>query len=198
MSSRIQFSNAFELFVLEFLARQRKNSEAYPMRYVERFLQNRSKNYKQKAETFGICVLSSMVATTYSRVHHTTIGLDVFHFRVRNGIGWDNTSIIATTKLNLWTKFTLKQNSVSCKKLNFLSLSKDKWFISIARLSTLLYLHLQPINPVISGESMSSNLGVSFALICFQRLSIPNLATQQCSWQNNWYTRGWFIPVLSY
>jgi len=37
---------------------------------------------------------------------------------------------------------------------------------------------------------MSSHLGVSFALICFQRLSIPNLATQQCTWRYNWYTRG--------
>ena len=44
---------------------------------------------------------------------------------------------------------------------------------------------------------MSSHLGVSFALICFQRLSIPNLATQQCPWQDNRYTRGRFIPVLS-
>ena len=72
-----------------------------------------------------------------------------------------------------------------------------KWFISTTRLNALRHLHLWPINPVIFRESMSSHLGVSFALICFQRLSIPNLATQRCSWQNNWYTRGWFIPVLS-
>jgi len=42
------------------------------------------------------------------------------------------------------------------------------------------------------------NLGRGFALICFQRLSRPNLATQQCSWRNNWYTRGLFIRILSY
>ncbi len=47
--------------------------------------------------------LSSLVATTYSRVHHTTIGLGVFHFCVRNGNRWDNPGIIATTELNiLW------------------------------------------------------------------------------------------------
>ena len=46
--------------------------------------------------------LSSLVATTYFRVHHTIIGLGVFHFCVRNGNRWDNTSIIATTELNLW------------------------------------------------------------------------------------------------
>ena len=60
-------------------------------------------NLQQKNRlAIGFFELSSLVATTYSRVHHTTIGLGVFHFRVRNGIGWDNTSIIATTELNLW------------------------------------------------------------------------------------------------
>ena len=42
------------------------------------------------------------------------------------------------------------------------------------------------------------NLEWSFPLRCFQRLSLPNIATQQCSWRNNWYTRGSSIPVLSY
>jgi len=41
------------------------------------------------------------------------------------------------------------------------------------------------------------NLEVGFPLICFQRLSRPNVATQQCSWRNSWYTRGSFFPVLS-
>ena len=31
---------------------------------------------------------------------------------------------------------------------------------------------------------------VGFALICFQRLSLPDVATLQCSWRNNRYTRG--------
>ncbi len=38
----------------------------------------------------------------------------------------------------------------------------------------------------------------SFPLRCFQRLSLPCVATQRCSWQNNWYTSGTFTPVLSY
>jgi len=33
---------------------------------------------------------------------------------------------------------------------------------------------------------MSLNLEACFALICFQRLSVPNLATQRCSWRNSW------------
>jgi len=44
---------------------------------------------------------------------------------------------------------------------------------------------------------MSPNLGVGFELRCFQLLSRPDLATQQCSWRNSWYTRGQFLRVLS-
>ena len=43
-----------------------------------------------------------------------------------------------------------------------------------------------------------SHLEGGFTLRCFQRLSLPDLATQLCSWRNNWYTRGQSIPVLSY
>ena len=43
-----------------------------------------------------------------------------------------------------------------------------------------------------------SNLGVGFTLICFQRLSRPNVAIQLCRWHDNWCTRGSSIPVLSY
>ena len=59
--------------------------------------------------------------------------------------------------------------------------------ISIARLHTLLCVHLQPINLVVSQEAYMSlrteeiNLRVSFPLRCFQRLSRPNIATGQCT-----------------
>ena len=43
-----------------------------------------------------------------------------------------------------------------------------------------------------------SHLEGGFTLRCFQRLSLPDLATQPCSWRNNWCTRGQSIPVLSY
>ena len=43
-----------------------------------------------------------------------------------------------------------------------------------------------------------SHLEVGFTLRCFQRLSRPDIATQLCSWRNNWSTRGQSIPVLSY
>src|SRR4030095_13193306 len=41
-------------------------------------------------------------------------------------------------------------------------------------------------------------LETSFPLRCFQRLSLPHLATRQCHWRDNRYTRGASTPVLSY
>ena len=43
-----------------------------------------------------------------------------------------------------------------------------------------------------------SHLETSFPLRCFQRLSLPHLATRQCHWRDNRYTRGVSTPVLSY
>ena len=62
--------------------------------------------------------------------------------------------------------------------------------ISTPRLHPLLGFHLEPINLMIFEGSLSPHLGVGFALRCFQRLSIPNVATQQCHGRDNWYTRG--------
>jgi hypothetical protein len=42
------------------------------------------------------------------------------------------------------------------------------------------------------------HLEVGFSLRCFQRLSVPYMATGLCSWQNNPHTRGTSIQVLSY
>ena len=71
--------------------------------------------------------------------------------------------------------------------------------ISTARLRTLLPLHLRPIDPVVFGGPLKkSHLAVGFALICFQRLSLPDVATQRCPWRDNWCTSGRSNPVLSY
>ncbi len=42
------------------------------------------------------------------------------------------------------------------------------------------------------------NLEVGFSLRCFQRLSVPYMATGLCPWQDNPHTRGTSIQVLSY
>ena len=69
--------------------------------------------------------------------------------------------------------------------------------ISTPWLKPLLVLHLEPINLVVFEVPKKPNLGVGFPLICLQRLSRTSVATQQCSWRNNWYTIGSHLPVLS-
>ena len=71
--------------------------------------------------------------------------------------------------------------------------------ISTGQLSTLLCLHIRPINLVVyKGPSGSAHLEVGFPLRCFQRLSLPYVATRLCRWRDNRNTRGPSIPVLSY
>ena len=43
-----------------------------------------------------------------------------------------------------------------------------------------------------------SHLKDGFTLRCFQRLSVPDVATQLYAWRHNWYTIGPSTPVLSY
>ena len=75
--------------------------------------------------------------------------------------------------------------------------------ISNGQLNVLLRLHIRPINVVVyNGPSYltvgKSHLVEGFALICVQRLSRPDFATQLCHWRDNWITRGLFSRVLSY
>ena len=75
--------------------------------------------------------------------------------------------------------------------------------ISNGQLNELPRLHIRPINVVVfHGPSYltvgRSHLEEGFTLICLQRLSRPDFATQLCHWRDNWITRGLFIPVLSY
>ena len=71
--------------------------------------------------------------------------------------------------------------------------------IRTARLHRLPDFHLRPINVLVwHGPRGRPRLEGGFLLRCLQQLSRPHLATQRCSWRNNWYTRGTSIPVLSY
>lgn len=58
--------------------------------------------------------------------------------------------------------------------------------ISTPQLNTFLCFHLVPIKLIISQWSQTiSHLEVGFPLRCFQRLSIPDIATRQCFWRNS-------------
>ena len=47
------------------------------------------------------------------------------------------------------------------------------------------------------GSQTIPHLGVGFPLRCFQRLSVPDIATLRCPWQDSRHTRGRFNSVLS-
>ncbi len=76
--------------------------------------------------------------------------------------------------------------------------------ISTGLLRALLRFQIRPINLVVYQGSYSLNgdgrahLEAGFPLRCLQRLSDPDVANLRCPWQDNRYTRGPFIPVLSY
>ncbi len=71
--------------------------------------------------------------------------------------------------------------------------------ISTGKLHTLLCFHTRPINVVVfHGSQGRTGFEVGFPLRCFQRLSVPYIATLHCGWRHNRSTRGTFIPVLSY
>ncbi len=61
-----------------------------------------------------------------------------------------------------------------------------KWTISTPWLNTLLCVHREPINLVIFQGPKTPYLGRGFVLRCFQRLSLPNIATQRFSWYQSW------------
>ena len=76
---------------------------------------------------------------------------------------------------------------------------KHNRVISTALLNVLLHLHMRPINQVVFLDSQGkSYLRNRLALRCFQRLSVPCLATRRYCWRNNRNTRGMSFPVLSY
>ena len=58
--------------------------------------------------------------------------------------------------------------------------------VSTGNLKTFRSVQLQPINRVVYPGSLGSklpwnpNLGIGFTLRCFQRLSVPDIATQPC------------------
>ena len=158
------------------------------------------------------------MAATYSpTMQRSTIGDAELNDPVRNGKGWDLSAITTLIKLKverltskeLTSKHSTQPKGLThqqCKSLftsNTISPSENLYrkrfrAISTARLYVTI-VHLQPINVVVYNDPQwKSNLGASFALRCFQRLSTPNAATRQCPWRDNRCTGGSSNTVLSY
>jgi hypothetical protein len=133
----------------------------------------------------------------------STIGAGGLNFSVRNGKRCIPAAIVTLAKKRqvFCCKGCLPFENRTARTVKSTSSPR---LISTTRLHTSLHLHLWPINLVVYQESYSlygdgrSHLEASFPLRCFQRLSLPYIATRRCPWQDNRYTRGTSTPVLSY
>ena len=73
------------------------------------------------------------------------------------------------------------------------------WMISTGKLHASRRFHIRPIDVVVYHDPLAKPcFEVSFPLRCFQRLSIPHIATLLRGWRHDRSTRGVSIPVLSY
>ena len=122
------------------------------------------------------------------------IGAEMFHFWVRYGIRWVHFAIITSKLRNIrYSQLWSQTNNIHYKTFDQLVfLSYTAYTAYTRNLST------SSCSRGLIDKSERSNLGVGFPLRCFQRLSLPYIATLRCSRRHNRYTRGTSIPVLSY
>ncbi len=144
------------------------------------------------------------------RLQGSTIGAERLSFRVRNGTG---RFPLAMTAVTLWrcsgppvtwgcarisgTAQWTRSNMFVCYQVVGLLVPvsfSSRWscLTHPAYLPSGLAGSLSPL------RGWKPHLEAGFPLRCFQRLSLPNVANQPCSWRNNWHTRGSSVPVLSY
>ena len=166
---------------------------------------------------FGSGLLSHMTLCSI-------IGDGELNFRVRNGVGCTLSSM-ATKEISahllqsdgvtlcapcpsLFRNVTGRRKRCCCQNIlirggRILFKKQDARAISTGQLHASRRFHLRPINEVVylgpSGlASGRTYLKAGFPLRCFQRLSLPHLATLLCRWHDNRSTSGVSIPVLSY
>ena len=162
----------------------------------------------------------SLTITYFHTGCSTIIGAKSFHGPVRDGKGWYRLAMVIRHDLYECRRLfdaTLNPEEVvllviCCvnKQLSSPGLDcqgyRDKPYGQLVLVSLMHYCTSTPSlstswsRTTLQGAQGSgkSHLKASFPLRCFQRLSLPNLATRQCHWRDNRYTRGSSTPVLSY
>ena len=130
----------------------------------------------------------------------STIGADGLNCRVRNGNGCLSAAMAtgnrALSGSNRESDRIHSEPGVTIVVTPERSIASTSKFpsprpISTGQLNALPHLHFRPINVVVWPRALPglpcgrSHLGTSFALRCFQRLSHPKVANQQCPWQDN-------------
>ena len=110
----------------------------------------------------------------------STLADEALHFRVRDGNGCCILSM-ATGKTKNVSGWNAKQTEAS---LHIEVITASLWAISIGQLSALLRVHFRPIKVVVFHLPSPLTWGRSclrggLALRCFQRLSVPHIATRR-------------------
>ena len=153
-------------------------------------------------------------------IQPTIIGAKAFHCPVRNGKEWDHPAMVARLSLlsraGSWPAldefFSVSQSVTVCVCSLELLLSNKLYGYRIKPYEQLVSVSLTSHNASTPDLSTSwsrttlqgglasgkTYLQAGFPLRCFQRLSLPDIATRQCDWHHNRYTSGPSTPVLSY
>src|SRR6516225_1828321 len=167
----------------------------------------------------------SLTMTYFHTGTRTIIGAEAFHCPVRDGKEWDHLAMVI--RLNWSPGCCLEQPSQFMEiRIDIMTACSRKGkprvfdgLMSIHRQSYRVKPHGQLVSVSLTHYCASTpdlstswsrttlqgaqgpgktHLETSFQLRCFQRLSLPHIATRQCHWRDNRYTRGASTPVLSY
>ena len=146
----------------------------------------------------------------------STIGAERLSFRVRNGTGRFPFAMTTDTSLcvspaphkgrgRCWFRHRIvdaNTKSVTCCGTGLYGVQALGLLVTVScaphGVSTPVLSTPWSVGGLTTLRCESPHLEACFPLRCFQRLSLPNVANQPCPWQDNWHTRGWSVPVLSY
>ena len=166
--------------------------------------------------------LSTLAMTYFLTGTRNIIGAASFHGPVRDGKGWGQRAMVARNSAVACAWSSRDEWGIeglgtglciaSCREREARGTSFDAQGYRVKPHGQLVPVSSRHYCPYTPGLSTSwsrttlqgsqapgrSHLQASFPLRCFQRLSLPHIATRRCDWRHNRYTRDASTPVLSY
>ena len=156
--------------------------------------------YTKKTRVTGLfCFERSVLAPSYSRLS-TTIASGGLNCRVRNENGCTPSDEAPTQKAQKLS--VLLDHEELHKQISHYACVRDSHNSLQKFCRGIQHIAVLPPSAYQRGHlprpSTIPYLGVRFPLRCFQRLSVPDIATGRCHWCDSPQTRGRFNSVLSY